>query len=524
MSALKDFLVSNDYTDSKKVTYAFEKYNCCDEMLKCNEQFIEIENDKESLVQLENIYDKLNLLYNDVYNKESLSDREIEIFHDIRSAILIPIGLEAENLKEKELTDYELDENFGLEADTPEGRAAIETRKAPRRAARQKKAAIKEANKQKKLAKNDAENPIPTAQSEPEEKPEEKPKETKPESKAEDKATTKPFEAKKDDDKPEEAKSASKDVGFFRRLWNTIQRIIAKIADKISGWYVTIFQSAEKLITKAKAMVNDVDKLKEGKPNRNKIKFTMKHIIAKGEKLDTGGSKPVSNLKTELKTFVVDKTQVKLANEFISSVKSMDVNESSIDAINDKMTENVKKYFELSKTKSSGTVPNVMKSGMGEDMTAIKLGELPGNKSLYSYYSTSKNSFSMSKYKLGPNEVGQDADEAIDVDVKSPADIKKMIENVISLAEMTNNYKKNYDDVKKVKKELIETGKKFSSDLKEDTKLSSEAKSNLSGLLKGFKAYTNVLDTPANELNSLNIRYCYSLLSLSGAMIKAYND
>ena len=130
----------------------------------------------------------------------------------------------------------------------------------------------------------------------------------------------------------------------------------------------------------------------------------------------------------------------------------------------------------------------------------------------------------MSKYKLGPNEVGQDADEAIDVDVKSPADIKKMIENVISLAEMTNNYKKNYDDVKKVKKELIETGKKFSSDLKEDTKLSSEAKSNLSGLLKGFKAYTNVLDTPANELNSLNIRYCYSLLSLSGAMIKAYND
>ena len=271
-------------------------------------------------------------------------------------------------------------------------------------------------------------------------------------------------------------------------------------------------------------MINDVNELKKEKPTKSKINFSMKHIIAKNEKFDVNDTKPVSNLKTELKTFIVDKTQVDLAKKFISSVKSMGVNEANIDTISDQMQDSVKAYFELSKTKSGGTVPNVMKSGMGEDMTAIKLGALPGNKSLYSFYSTSRHSFSMSRYKLGPNEAGEDADEAMEVDVKSTGDIKKMIENVISLAEITNHYKKNYDEVIKVKKELIEVGKKFSSDLKEDNELSSEAKSNLSGVLKGFKAYTNILDTPANELNNLNIRYCYSLLSLSGAMIKAYTD
>ena len=516
MSALKDFLVEKDYIACKKGIYAFERYNCCDEMLRCNEQFIDIENDTESLVQLENIYDKLNLLYNDVYARESLSDREIEIFHNIRSAILLPMGLEYEELKERELTDNELIEGLGLEAETPEEKAAREKRRAEKKEDREKKKTmIREANAAS-AAEDKAKGP---AEKKPvETKPEEaKKKEGKPEE-------AKSKEGKPEDTKKEDTKSASKDVGFFRKLWNTIQRIIAKIADKISGWYVTIFQSAEKLITKAKAMLTDVDKLKEGKPSKSKLNFTMKHLIAKGETFAVGDSKPVSNLKTELKTFVADKTQIDLANKFISSVKSMDVNEGNIDTINDQMLESVKQYFELSKTKSGGTVPNVMKSGMGEEMTAVKLGELPGNKSLYSFYSTNEKSLSMSRYKLGPNVGGQDADEAMDVDVKSPADIKKMIENVISLAEITNNYKKNYDAVKKVKKELIDTGKKFSSDLKEYTDLSSEAKSNLSTLLKGFKMYTNMLDTPANELNNINIRYCYSLLSLSGAMIKAYSD
>ena len=511
MSALKDFLVEKDYIAYKKGIHTFERYNCCDEMLRCNEQFIDIENDTESLIQLENIYDKLTLLYNNVYARESLSDREIDIFHDIRSAILIPMGLESDDLKERELTDNELIEGLGLEAETPEEKAAREKRRAEKKAERElKKASIREANAAS-AAEHQAKRP---ANKHPEEAKKEE---------------AKPEEAKKEEVKPEAAKkkgvkSASKDVGFFKKLWNTIQRIIAKIADKISGWYVTIFQSAEKLITKAKAMLNDVDKLKEGKPNKNKIKFTMKHIIAKDGKFDVNDTKPVNNLKTELKTFVVDKTQVDLANKFISSVKSMDVNEGNIDTITDQMLESVKQYFELSKTKTGGTVPNVMKSGMGEEMTAVKLGELPGNKSLYSFYSTNEKSLSMSRYKLGPNVGGQDADEAVDVDVKSPADIKKMIENVISLAEITNHYKKNYDTVKKVKKELIDVGKKFSSDLKEYTNLSSEAKSNLSKLLKGFKMYTNMLDTPANELNNINIRYCYSLLSLSGAMIKAYRD
>lgn len=539
MAALKDFLVEKDYIACKKGVYTFEQYNCSNEMLRCNGQFIDIENDTESLIQLETIYDKLTLLYDDVYAKESLSDREIDIFHDIRSAILIPMGLESDDLKERELTDYELSEGIGVESEAFVENTSLETRKAVRRAAVRKKKAIKEGNKQRELEETRAAFSKPTSQTDttvtkPEEakKEETKPEEAKKKEGNPEEAKSKegkPEDTKKEDTKPEDikkedTKSASKDVGFFRKLWNTIQRIIAKIADKISGWYVTIFQSAEKLITKAKAMLTDVDKLKEGKPSKSKLNFTMKHLIAKGETFAVGDSKPVSNLKTELKTFVADKTQVDLANKFISSVKSMDVNEGNIDTINDQMLESVKQYFELSKTKSGGTVPNVMKSGMGEEMTAVKLGELPGNKSLYSFYSTNEKSLSMSRYKLGPNVGGQDADEAMDVDVKSPADIKKMIENVISLAEITNNYKKNYDAVKKVKKELIDTGKKFSSDLKEDTDLSSEAKSNLSTLLKGFKMYTNMLDTPANELNNINIRYCYSLLSLSGAMIKAYGD
>lgn len=287
-------------------------------------------------------------------------------------------------------------------------------------------------------------------------------------------------------------------------IWNAIKQQITKWINALRDYYQRVWAAAPKLRKRAEELKAKVDGL-DGKSAKEK-KVAAGGIV---KALHIGGKFP-SDLGAEIKKFgaVVEglikdgnKRNVAFAEELAAAAEKFDAGDSdkAVESSKSLMKDVFDSFGKHSSGVSTETVSNDER--FGKDQEVQRTAEMPGGKALFF---TNRASASANEKLFGADVVTSTAVKVLPVAKKEPdlknaemdvldiAGMRAVCDNVISIADAIESYKRTFEEGDKAKAKLVAAGDKMSKTIKSAKELQGDGKAAANAVFKMLQAMPRI--------------------------------